>query len=119
MENRRKHQRFRAAIAAEIEVDSSLYEGVTRDVSLTGASILAQAPLVDGSQIIVTLLLTEDGIAAADSDPLTLRAEIMWASEPTHEGTLAGVRFLQVSPADSKRLSSLLTAISVRPPARR
>ena len=118
MENRRKHQRFRAAIAAEIEVDTQLYEGVTRDVSLTGASILAQAPLVDGTQIIVTLLLTEDGIAAADSDPLTLRAEIMWAAEPTHEGTLAGVRFLQVSPADGKRLAGLLTAISVPPRAR-
>lgn len=118
MENRRKHQRFRAAIAAEIEIDTQLYEGVTRDVSQTGASILAQAPLVDGTQIIVTLLLTEDGIAAADADPLTLRAEIVWAAEPTHQGTLAGVRFLQVSPADAKRLASLLAAISIRPPAR-
>jgi c-di-GMP-binding flagellar brake protein YcgR len=118
MENRRKHQRFRAAIAAEIELGTQLYEGVTRDVSQTGASILARAPLVDSDQIVVTLLLTEDGIAAADSDPLTLHAEIMWVAEPTREGTLAGIRFLSVSPADGKRLAALLAAISVRPPAR-
>jgi c-di-GMP-binding flagellar brake protein YcgR len=118
MENRRKHQRFRAAIAAELEVDTQLYEGVTRDVSQTGASILSQAPLVDGTQIIVTLLLTEDGIAAPDADPLTLRAEIMWTAEPTHQGTLAGIRFLQVSPPDAKRLAGLLSAASIRPPAR-
>lgn len=118
MENRRKHQRFRAALAAEIEVDNQLYEGVTRDVSQTGASILAQAPLVDGTQIILTLLLTEDGIAAPDADPLTLRAEIMWSAEPTHQGTLVGVRFLQVSPDDAKRLSGLLSAVSTGSPTR-
>ena len=54
MENRRKHQRFRAAIAAEIEIEAQLYEGVTRDVSQTGASILARAPLIDGAQIMLT-----------------------------------------------------------------
>lgn len=118
MENRRRHQRFRAAIAAEIELDTQLYEGVTRDLSATGASILAKAPLVDSAQILLTLLLTEDGIAAPDADPLTLRAEIMWVAEPTHAGTLAGVRFLNMTADDSKRLHGLLAAISIRPPAR-
>jgi c-di-GMP-binding flagellar brake protein YcgR len=119
MENRRKHQRFRAAIAAEIEVDTQLYEGVTRDLSQTGASLLAHAPFVDSAQIILTLLLTEDGIVAPDAEPLTLRAEIMWVAEPTHAGTLVGVRFLQMSADETKRLAGFLAAISVRPPARR
>jgi c-di-GMP-binding flagellar brake protein YcgR len=117
MENRRKHKRFRAAIAAEIEISSELYEGITRDVSQTGASLLARAPFTDGLQIIVTLLLTEDGIAVADAEPLTLRAEIMWTAEPTKEGTLIGVRFVQMSADDNKRLAVLLAAISIRPPA--
>lgn len=118
MENRRQHQRFRAAIAAEIEVDTQLYEGVTRDLSQTGASLLVRAPLADGAQILLTLLLTEDGIAAPDADPLTLRAEIVWAAEPTHAGTLVGVRFLKVSSDESKRIAGLLAAISIRPPSR-
>ena len=120
MENRRKHQRFRAAIAAEIEINTQLYEGVTRDVSQSGASVLVQAPLVgtEGSEIIITLLLTEDGIASPDAEPLTLRAEVVWTAEPTPQGTLAGVRFLQLSPQDGKRLAGLLAAISIRPPAR-
>lgn len=111
MENRRKHQRYRAAIAAEIELDNQLYEGVTRDVSESGASVLAHAPLADGLQLLLTLLLTEDGIAAVDADPLTLRAEVMWTSEPTREGTLAGVRFHPLNPSETKRLNALLAAI--------
>ena len=113
---KRKHQRFRAAIAAEIEIEAQLYEGMTRDVSLTGASLIATAPIVDGTHITLTLLLTEDGIASPDAEPLTLQAEVMWSAEPTHEGTLAGVRFLHVSLEDGKRLASLLS--SIRPPAR-
>lgn len=115
MDNRRKHPRFRAAIAAEIEIESQLYEGTTRDVSQTGASIVATAPIVDGARITLTLLLTEDGIASPDAEPLTLLAEVMWSAEPTHEGTLAGVRFLNVGPEDTKRLAALLS--SMRPPA--
>jgi hypothetical protein len=74
--------------------------------------------LVDGSQLTLTLLLTEDGIAAPDAEPLTLRAEIMWAAEPTHAGTLVGVRFLNLSSDEAKRLAGLLSAISIRPPSR-
>ena len=113
---KRKHQRFRAAIAAEIEIEAQLYEGMTRDVSKTGASFIARAPIIDGLHITRTLLLTEDGIASPDAEPLTLQAEVMWSAEPTHEGTLAGVRFLDVSPDDAGRLAALLN--SIRPPAR-
>jgi c-di-GMP-binding flagellar brake protein YcgR len=119
MENRRKHQRFRAAIAAELELDAEIYEGTTRDVSLTGASVFVRAPLADNAQLNLTLLLTEDGIAAPDADPLCLRAEVVWVGEPTPDGTLAGLRFLEVAEVDKPRLAALLDAISVRPPPQR
>jgi len=114
MENRRKHQRFRAAIAAELELDAEQYTGVTRDLSQTGASILvdAQAPIVDGGELALTLFLTEDGIATPDSDPLTLQAKVVWVAERKANGVLAGVHFTKLTSQDTQRLAMLLAAFS-------
>jgi len=112
MENRRKHQRFRAAIAAELELDAEQYAGVTRDLSQTGASIFVDAPLEDGSELSLTLLLTEDGIAAPDSEPLTLQAKVVWVAERKHNGLLAGLHFIKPTSQDNQRLALLLAAFS-------
>jgi hypothetical protein len=111
MENRRKDQRFRAAVAAEIELDDELYEGVTRDLSQTGASVLMRAPLIDGASVQLTLFLTEDGIEAPDAEPLALEAEIMWVAPQPQKQVLAGLRFTPPSPQDAQRLSQLLAAL--------
>ena len=112
MENRRKHQRFRAAIAAELELDAEQYSGVTRDLSQTGASIFVDGPLADGKELTLTLFLTEDGIATPDSDPLTLQAKVVWVAERKQNGVLAGLHFIKPSVQDSQRLSLLLSAFS-------
>jgi hypothetical protein len=112
MENRRRHQRFRAAIAAELELDAELFTGVTRDLSQTGTSLFVDAPLVENSQVQLTLLLTEDGIASADSDPLTLLSEVVWVGERKLSGLLAGLRFVKPTADDVERLAALLAAFS-------
>jgi hypothetical protein len=111
MDNRRKHQRFRAAVAAEIEIDGELYEGETRDLSNAGASLLLRAPLTDGMQVTLTLFLTEDGIETPDEEPLNLQAQVMWVSEARQGSVLAGMRFTPPSPEDAKRLTQLLAAL--------
>lgn len=111
MDNRRKHQRFRAAVAAEVEIDSEVYEGETRDLSAGGASVALRAPVVDGMELPLTLFLTEDGIEAPDEEPFTLRAQIIWLSEPKQGSVLAGVRFLNLSPEETARLARLLSAL--------
>ena len=114
MENRRQYQRFRAAIAAELELDAEQYEGVTRDLSQTGASIFldSHAPVEEGTELTLTLFLTEDGIATPDSEPLSLPAKIVWVAERKQNGVLAGVHFAKLSPQDNKRLALLLAAFS-------
>jgi hypothetical protein len=112
MENRRKHQRFRAAIAAELDLEGELYTGVTRDLSQTGTSVFVDAPLTQGTQLQLTLLLTEDGIAAPDADPLTLQAEVVWANERKQAGVLAGLHFTKPSAEETQRLAVLLSALS-------
>ena len=116
MENRRKHQRFRAAIAAELELDTEQYSGVTRDLSQTGASIFVEGPLPEDAELMLTLFLTEDGIAAPDTEPLTIQAKVVWVAERKQNGVLAGLHFIKPSPQDSQRLAMLLSAFgSTRP----
>lgn len=116
MENRRKHQRFKAAVAAEIEIDAELYEGTTRDLSQSGSSIFIAAPLQEGTVVQVTLFLTEDGIESPDSEPLALQAEVVWVTERKQNGMLAGLRFVKASAQDNQRLAMLLAAFtSTRP----
>jgi c-di-GMP-binding flagellar brake protein YcgR len=116
MENRRKYQRFKAAVAAEIELGTDIYEGVTRDLSQSGSSLFIAAPLAEGAVIQVTLLLTEDGIAAPDTEPLTLFAEVVWVTERKQNGVLAGLRFIKPSPQDTQRLAMLLSAFTATTP---
>jgi c-di-GMP-binding flagellar brake protein YcgR len=116
MENRRKHQRFRAAIAAELEHDAEQYSGVTRDLSQTGASIFVEGPVIEDAELTLTLFLTEDGIATPDSEPLTIQAKVVWVAERKHNGVLAGLHFIKPSPQDNQRLALLLAAFtSTRP----
>jgi hypothetical protein len=112
MDNRRKHQRCRAAVAAEIELDGELYEGETRDLSPGGASVLLQAPLTKNMQLQLTLFLTEDGIETPDEEPLCLQAQVMWVSEGQRGNTLAGLRFAPPAEEDTKRLLRLLAALT-------
>lgn len=112
MENRRKHQRFRAAIAAELDIQDEQYTGVTRDLSQTGASIFVDAPIEEDSELTLTLFLTEDGIASADSDPLTIPAKVVWVAERKANGVLAGLHFIKPSVQDNQRLALLLAAFS-------
>lgn len=116
MENRRKYQRFKAAVAAAIEIDAEQYEGTTRDLSQSGTSVFIQAPLVEGSIIQVTLFITEDGIEAPDSEPLALNAEVVWVTERKQNGVLAGLRFVKQSAQDSQRLALLLAAFTSMTP---
>jgi len=111
MDNRRKHQRFRAAVAAEVEIDAEVYEGETRDLSMGGVSLAIRAPLKDGMEVALTLFLTEDGIEAPDEDPLHMQAQVIWLSEPKKGGVLAGIRFVSPTPDQSKRLTRLTAAL--------
>jgi c-di-GMP-binding flagellar brake protein YcgR len=111
MDNRRKHQRYRAAVAAEVEIDAELYDGETRDLSQGGASVFLRAPVTEGMQLLLTLFLTEDGIEAPDEEPLTMQAQVIWIAEERQGAVLAGLRFAPATPDDAQRLQRLLSAL--------
>ena len=119
MDNRRKHARFRSAVAAELDVEGEIFTGTTRDISQGGASVITEAKLVDGGTVMLTLILTEDGIESAHSEALCTRATIMWTAVTDAGETLAGLRFESLGSSGTRTLSQLLSALSVssRPPS--
>jgi c-di-GMP-binding flagellar brake protein YcgR len=111
MDNRRKHARFRTAVAAELDVDGTIYTATTRDISEGGASVVTEAQLVDGSELMITLILTEDGIEAAHHDALCTRARVMWSAPTDEQETMAGLRFEALGASGARTLAQLLAAL--------
>ncbi len=112
MDNRRKHRRFTAAIAAEVEVDGELLEGETHDVSASGVSVLIEESIEEGLRLSVTLLLTEDGIESADLESVTTQATVMWVAPTDRGACMVGLRFAALPPRDSVRLQHFLAALA-------
>jgi hypothetical protein len=120
MDNRRKHARFRTAVAAEIDLEGEIFTGTSRDVSQGGVSVLTDARLREGGSIMITLILTEDGIESAHAEALCTRATVMWAA-PTDSGeTMAGLRFEGLGVSGTRTLAHLLSSLSAAsvPPPR-
>lgn len=114
MKNRRVHDRFNAEVAAEVEVDGDVYEGETRDVSTGGVRVLLNAAIEEGSAVLLTLILTEDGIEDPDEDPFEAEATVMWAAPSDTGGAMLGLRFGDVAGEQAKRLSRFLAALGQR-----
>jgi hypothetical protein len=122
MDNRRKHARFTTEIAAEIDTDGEIFTGKTRDLSQGGASIVTDAKLLDGSSVMLTLILTEDGIESAHAEALCTRATVVWTAVTDAGETAAGVRFEALGVSGARTLTHLLSALSTSsfpPPNRR
>lgn len=114
MENRRKNQRAKIAIAAEVDSDGDTLMGETRDLSAGGVSVILDRGLGEGLTIELALILTEDGIEHADEAPFETRADVIWAA-PTDAGqTMLGLRFKEVAAEQARHLQRFLHALAQR-----
>lgn len=112
--NRRAHNRFEAEVAAEVEFGGEVYEGETRDVSMGGAKVLLGVAVEEGSSVVITLILTEDGIESPNEDPFEAEATVMWAAPSDTGGAMLGLRFIDVAAGQAQRLSRFLAATGNR-----
>ena len=111
MKNRREHVRHVASVAAEIEHAGQTLEGETRDISEGGVSVVFAVAPPDGSKIVLTLILTQDGIEDPDHEPFSGPATVMWSAPQDDGRTMMGVRFAAVSPGQKKLLSFFFSAL--------
>ena len=114
MDNRRKHARYAVAVAAELEVSlqtsADTFVGETRDVSEGGASVLLDAPLPEGSQVRLALLLTQDGVEDPHEEPFETEATVTWAAATDEGRCLVGLRFAPPAPSVLAKLKRFLAA---------
>ena len=113
MDNRRQHARFRTAVAAEIDLEGEIYTGTTRDVSQGGVSVVTEARLTEGGGVMLTLILTEDGIESVHAEALCTRATVMWAAATDGGETMAGLRFEGLGTSGARTLAHLLSSLSI------
>jgi c-di-GMP-binding flagellar brake protein YcgR len=119
MDNRRKHVRHQLAIAAEITIGDDTLTAETRDVSEGGVSVVLGAPIPDGTQVELSLILTQDGIEDPREEPFETKASVMWSAAMEQDAAggqsapvMHGLRFATVSTDQRQRLARFLAAIA-------
>jgi c-di-GMP-binding flagellar brake protein YcgR len=116
MSNRRQHDRYHVAVAAELELSGQLFEGETRDVSAGGVSLLlsdhVSEELATQGPTELTLILTQDGIEDPNEPPFATKAEVMWCAEADGGGSMLGLRFGKLGPGEQKQLARFLAALA-------
>ena len=84
----------------------------TRDVSSGGVKVEIEGSVEEGSQIGLTLILTEDGIEDPNQDPFEGPATVMWTAPTDGGATMAGLRFGDLAADQSNRLTNFLAALA-------
>jgi len=75
--------------------------------------VLLDSPIEEGSEIVLVLVLTQEGVEDPDHEPLETRATVTWCA-PTDDGrAMMGLRFSPIEQDVRTRLGGFLNALSV------
>jgi hypothetical protein len=107
----RKAARFDVEVSAEVYTKSAILTAFTRNLSDSGVCLELETGLQEGTVIGVSLFLTSDGIEDPDTEPLNLKAEVMWCAERDETGYSAGARFNDMSQVHVAALKQFLAAL--------
>jgi hypothetical protein len=91
----RAYPRFALEVDAEIRAPDRVLPARTNNVSRGGLCFLAAEPLVVGTAVDLTLALVFD--ADTHSEPLALRARIVWCTRMTDRRYQIGAAFVQTT----------------------
>ncbi len=109
----RNAARFEVEVAAEVySANAAVLPANTRNLSNTGCCIETTQGLEENSTIGVSLFLTTDGIEDPDTEPLNVKAVVMWATEVDESGFTAGVRFEDMTEENTVLLQQFLEALA-------
>jgi c-di-GMP-binding flagellar brake protein YcgR len=98
-------------VVAEVELEDDTLIGETRDISEGGVAVILDAPIDEGSEVALVLVLTHEGVEDPDQDPLDVRASVMWCA-PTEDGrAMMGLRFAGLEGDQRARLTRFLAAL--------
>jgi hypothetical protein len=103
--------RFNVEVSAEVYTPGDVLAATTRNLSATGVCLELNTGLTEGSTVGVSLFFTADGIEDPDTDPLNVKASVVWCAERDGAGYSAGACFEDLSANDQKLLGEFLDAL--------
>ena len=106
--NQRKHPRYPVEVAAEIEIGANVLVAATQNMSNGGVALVIDRALEEGTQVGLTLFLTQDGIEDPDEEPFVSKATIVWTAEREKGSFVCGANFAGLSAGQTKQLSRFL-----------
>lgn len=68
--------------------------------------------LPEGGRVALSLILTQDGIEDPNEEPFETQAQVMWCAPLETGGSMNGLRFVEVTPEQRKRLQRFLALVS-------
>lgn len=108
---RRQHPRLDVHLSAEVQPhgdNRSAFTAVTRNLSVGGAALECERPLSEGQALRIALFLVVEGIEDERTPPLIVMARVMWTGEGDDGSYTAGVRFEDITAAQTDWLSRFL-----------
>jgi c-di-GMP-binding flagellar brake protein YcgR len=110
-ENRR-HPRYAVEVGAELTLGPQTLSAATQNVSEGGVGLVLDEPLEEGTNVGLTLFLTQDGIEDPDEEPFETSATIAWTAPSDAGGQVAGARFGALSEGQRAQLRRFLAALA-------
>ena len=88
MENRRKDNRYRLRLKGFVRFEGRRLRVQTENISVSGARIALDRPLLEGASVTLDLPLSEDPEARS-----ILSGTVVWCTEDMEAGFQAGISF--------------------------
>ncbi|MEM9073998.1 MAG: PilZ domain-containing protein [Myxococcota bacterium] len=107
----RKHPRVSVEVAGEVELGGEMVGVSTQNLSRGGVALVLDRAIAEGTEISLTLFLTQDGIEDPDEEPFESKAVVRWVAESDQQLTIAGVQFSAPTEAQLAALDRFLAAL--------
>jgi hypothetical protein len=92
-QEKRRALRYDIDVSAEVYTTSGTLWANTRNLSNTGVCLDLNEELQEGAIVGLCLFLVSDGIEDPDSEPLNIKASVVWSSPREDKGYSSGLRF--------------------------
>ncbi len=107
----RRDVRYFIKVAAEVYTGPEVIQASTRDLSGSGICLDTDNALNEGRTVGISIFLTMEGIEDPDTEPINLKAYVIWCSERDNGGYSAGCRFEDIQPENLEALTQFLQAV--------
>lgn len=110
MKQQRQHERLDIRLSAEVHAGDRVFTATTRNMSVGGCCLESAYPLAEDAELRLDLFMVYDGIEDERMPPLTVGGAVQWAAPTDDEQLhLAGVRFSQITEAQTRWLEQFLS----------